>query len=266
MNDSTSKLDSDSIYVDRFAEFSDIIQHSSSETIQRQIQLLSDIIRENRIQFLSYFEIGLGDGRYSTHFGKLFKEKFICEPNKAFAAKIKELGFTVDQNKFLDFALSIKFDFCVCSHVLYYFRENEIEPFIEKVSSLKRSDASKIVVIMDEEEIVDRSSFETFSSRILQASINPLSIVREKFSIGPLIEGLTKMNIPFQEKSIEYEIQIKSASELEIIHSFFLWETKLNKEMLNESEAQTINSIIRQICEERQYPFILKRKEVFVIF
>jgi len=81
-------------------------------------------------------DVGAGMGILAYRLKNKFKEVTVVDVNPEVEKELKSLNFNVEICNFLDFRPERKYDFVLCSHVMYHYNSAEMKLFIDKLLSL----------------------------------------------------------------------------------------------------------------------------------
>ncbi len=84
----------------------------------------------------SMIDVGAGIGILTHHFKADFKEITVLDINPAVEEDLKVHPYKVEICDFFKYETDKKFDFVLCSHVMYHFDEQQMKDFIIKLQSL----------------------------------------------------------------------------------------------------------------------------------
>lgn len=93
------------------------INHKILPTLNRRTKLL---------------DIGAGPGNVTKQIAKNFNNTTIIDPISEYSNTFKELGFKTFVNNFEELKINDKFDFILCSHVLYHVDQDKWQSFLNK--------------------------------------------------------------------------------------------------------------------------------------
>lgn len=150
---------SDDQYADVFNWFVENSNHD--ETIFTSFQEILECKEKRR----SYLDIGSGDGRLARRVAPYFENTVLLEPNTTFGV-YDELKYNrLETVPFLDLVTHERFDFILCSHVLYYINPDNWDEFIAKMYGMLEDDGIGVVVLEKEDK--------NFKNHELRMRINP---------------------------------------------------------------------------------------------
>ena len=151
------------------------------------IELLLSIFKEAILPHLkskkSFLDIGAGPGEITNRIASYFTSSTIVEPNPLYKEKYTSQKYTVYTANFQDIQLPQKYDFVLCSNVLYYVEHNKWATFLERLHSCINKGGQGLVILA-----APCGKYHEFSK-----SINP------NYSNSALIErDLGKLNIKYR--------------------------------------------------------------------
>jgi arsenate reductase-like glutaredoxin family protein len=109
------------------------------------IDQLVEFVDMNILSKKTFLDIGAGPGVIASRLSHFFTSATIVEPNKAYIPIYKDKGFISYFCNFQDVMLEDKYDFILCSHVLYHVPRAEWAAFLEKMYGLIRSGGTGLI-------------------------------------------------------------------------------------------------------------------------
>ncbi len=111
----------------------------------------------------SFLDIGAGPATIIERVSHSFESTTIVEPNKAFVPLYKDKSFAYHIENFQDFPVDHKYDFVLCSHVLYHVPRPQWTSFLKKMHEVIASGGRGLVAM-----VAPKGKFHE-----LRSSINP---------------------------------------------------------------------------------------------
>lgn len=130
----------------------------------------------------SFLDIGAGPATITDRLSKFFKSTTVIEPNRAYESLYQDKGFAFYIDNFQDAAIDEKFDFVLCSHVLYHVPHSQWPSFVKKVEGLIRLGGKGLVSLVAPKGPLHE----------LRSSINP-----DYSNSGKVEAALKEENIPY---------------------------------------------------------------------
>ena len=138
---------------------------------------INDLIQKNIISKLNskkaFLDIGAGPGKITQLLSKKFIKTYIVEPNENYNDFYKENNFITYNLNYMDYNLDKKYDFILCSHVLYYVGDKDWTAFIKKIYDSLEKGGKAVIVLIAPKGIRHQ----------LQSSINPNIPIAQKLKM-----------------------------------------------------------------------------------
>jgi len=208
------------------------------------IDTLSAVIEDTALPKLrqahSFLDIGAGNGYLTAVISPHFQSCSVIEPSAEFSAHLASLGFNTTTATFQQAEINSKYDYVLCSHVLYNIELSEWPNFLDKmIASI--ADGGMGTVIM---------SAARGSHHEMSYSLN----TRYKNST-PVIEYLQNQHIKY---SVEHAIShhpVATFEEMYTLCRFIFLEDCFSAEKyfsLSESERQLLDNKVREYAAKQK--------------
>ena len=183
-----------------------------------------------------FLDIGAGPGKITKQISPLFKNTTVIEPNENYYSTYDVLKWDLITSDFLKSSFSSKFDFILCSHVMYNMTNKYMEEFILKINGLLNTNGICLIAI----EAPSGDSYKM------------LKHFNSKYKASDEIKDLLeKNNITFEKKTKPNSFYSSSFSDFFALCKFLVYENvsfdklsnNLNKEYFDE-----LNEEIKKIA------------------
>lgn len=206
-----------------------------------QLEVHSELIINEALPKLkqtnTFLDVGAGNGFLTEKIAPFFKKVYCVEPNyKSFQLLTKKFK-NIYNTTIEDFKCNIKFDFILCSHVLYYIKREFWISIIKKLFNLLNENGI-IVVILQSKDGEMQKFFNKFASQIYK--IDPSQFNTE----------LQHNNFNTELKHFFITIKTESFDEFLEICYFLLLE---KKEYLIKKRSQIEEYIITNFKKDNYY-------------
>lgn len=131
------------------------------------IEMLCEYIRQNIFPYIdkgNFLDVGAGPGFVTQEFVEAFDWTIALDPNPCYAKNYRNLSNNYGEFKNQNFefaAFDRRFDFILCSHVLYHIPQRNWKKFVQKMRHLLTKNGRALVVI-----IGDRGEFHELCKTI----------------------------------------------------------------------------------------------------
>lgn len=198
-----------------------------------------------------YLDVGIGDCVITNFVAKEFETAYVIEPIWDFCNNFKHPNSKIIHQSIHQFKTAEKFDFIMCSHMLYGMTLDEIEMVIIKLMGVLKKDGILFVAL-----IAPRNSSHQIHLDFNKAYINSHHI-RNIFE---------KLCIEYEKEEMFNSFESRNLDDMLSLCKFFLYEDCGKKANLIDSDAfynKIIQSIIKN--EETGMYKIVQEEDLFII-
>ena len=172
-----------------------------------------EIFRKNIASIMSlkrtFLDIGSGAGKITKQISPYFEKTTVIEPNENYYSTYDLAQWELINSDFLNTSFTSKFDFILCSHVMYNMTDEYIEKLILKINQLMNVDGICLIAI----EAPSGDSYKM------------LSHFNEKYRASDAIKDLLNKNSFVFDKITEPNLfYSKSFTEFQILCKFLVYE------------------------------------------
>jgi SAM-dependent methyltransferase len=205
---------------------------SSSEHINLIVQAIKEQILPNLANKNSMIDVGAGMGVLTSYLESEFKNITVVDINPKVKKELQLRPYEVVIANFLEYVTDNKFDFVLCTHVMYHYNEQQMREFILKLLSLVNTGGYCFIAL-----IAPRGKNHQFHTKFNENYVNSTQI----------INILDKEKIDYKRiNATPHQLHTHNAYAMRSLLKFFLIENCLTKpsSSLHEEELQNINTII----------------------
>ncbi len=131
------------------ADYQEILRLFNRYTHDKSFTI--DSIKNTAIPLIAktdyFLDVGAGPGIIADNIQPFFKQTVVVEPQKNYAESLKARGYEVHESEFQAVQLHEKFDFILCSQVLYHVKLENWHFFISKMKELLTPGGLAMVVL-----------------------------------------------------------------------------------------------------------------------
>ncbi|MBK2126273.1 class I SAM-dependent methyltransferase [Fangia hongkongensis] len=182
---------------------------------ERVVRYIKDNVLSDLSNNTAYLDIGAGDGKITCQIAPYFKEIMAIEPNPVF---FEGLRGTKDakciEADFLQVTLTGKYDFILCSHVLYHVDPKDWTRFVDKAYAHLNTNGKMLFILGG-----DRGdNFEQYKKH------------NDNYASSAILrEILTQKGMAFSEEIIEDSYQTDSFRDMLSLSKFCILENCFNQ-------------------------------------
>jgi SAM-dependent methyltransferase len=211
------------------------------------ITLIAQVIKEKILPQLankhSMLDVGAGIGVLTQHLECDFKEITVLDINTEVEKELSSHHYDVKICDFFEFKTEKKYDFVLCSHVMYHFDERQMKDFINKLQSLVNPGGYCFIAL-----IAPRGKNHQFHVKFNPDYLNSTQIIR--------ILEQEKVSFDRIEAAAPHHLKTNTVYEMRSLLKFFLIENCLrkNSSSLQSEETEKINKVIEEEVTNYQIP------------
>ena len=230
----------------------------NSSHVSTLVEFVTKKILPQLISKKSFLDIGAGPASITTHLSKHFLSTTIIEPNKKYYPLYKDNPYNLHAIDFQSSNLNTKYDFILCSQVLYHIELCAWEFFVKKIYDTICQNGLGVIIIL-----APKGSWHG-----LLSSINPTYPNSHHVE-----ETLKKLNINYQIKTIRNIFHTSNYENFrKILHLFTIDDCfpkkgfKSLERKQQELIHQKINEYIDKICKTTDGNYRLIYEDDYIIF
>lgn len=203
-----------------------------------------DFIQKNIVSKIpeknTFLDIGAGPGYITSLLSKKFKSTTVIEPNTNYKDFYNKNGFISYNENFQNSKLTNKYDFVLCSHVLYYVDRNEWPSFLQKMYELIQKGGKGVIIVIS----------PNGARHQLHSSINPNYCNSHEIELV-----LQKMNIPYEIAHSSPKTIFKSSNRVDFRNLLYMFTidncfTSKQFDKLSEKNKLTIAQKIEHFIDQ----------------
>ncbi len=228
----------------------------SSQHYQTVLELFSQHIQATLPGQANYLDIGPGDGVITRQLLSHFTHTTIIEPNELMVSEWYEKDIAWHNITFLECELDGKYDFILCSHVLYKMSQAEISKFIGKILQHLKPGGSCLLAF-----IAPRGK-----NHELHSAFNP-DYPNSNF----VIHALEQHSVDYTKIAAVNDFTVGSYADALTIVKFFVYEDCITPDILaDHTEAQKAELMDKietfVACTKNGSHYPLQQEEDYFIF
>ena len=190
-----------------------------------------------------FLDIGAGPGILSRKIGKYFEHTVAVEQNPELVPFYQGSSIELHQKNLFSFRDKTKFDFVLCSHVLYHYSSHEIGSAIDVIRSHLSSNGRALIAFMSDHG----------QSHEVHLEFNPQYVTSAHIK-----EILRQKKISFQVEQASNSFTAESREQMESVLGLFAFEDCLKPEDIKKMGEKGVSLIferIRAMIDRFRTPF-----------
>jgi SAM-dependent methyltransferase len=214
----------------------------SSQHIVLIAQAIKSKIIPKLVNKHSMIDVGAGMGILTQHLETEFQEITVLDINPEVEKDLRSHNYDVKICDFFKFETDKKFDFVLCSHVMYHLDETQMKTFIDKLYSLVNPGGYCFIAL-----IGPYGNNHDFHIKFNPDYVNSQQIIRI----------LEKHHVEFERiEAIPHHITTSSNGKMRSLLKFFLVENCLRKSsaLINAGEEKRMDEVLDAEVQKSKVP------------